>query len=46
MSVISAKTSASAKASHYLGDFTTDPRVVVISAIAVVVRSDVVAPVT
>jgi chloride channel protein, CIC family len=39
MSVLSAKSSASAKASHYLADFTTDPRVVVISAIAVIVAS-------
>src|SRR5262245_34436744 len=37
MSVISTKSNASAKTSHYLSDFTTDPRVVVISAIAVFV---------
>ncbi|MBR0695706.1 hypothetical protein [Bradyrhizobium lablabi] len=39
MSLISTKSNASAKTSHhktsrYLSDFTTDPRVVVISAIA------------
>jgi CIC family chloride channel protein len=39
MSVLSAKSNASAKARHYLADFTTDPRVVVISAIAVIVAS-------
>lgn len=47
MSVISTKSSASAKtnakitdkASHLLSDFTTDPRVVVISAIAVFVSA-------
>jgi chloride channel protein, CIC family len=39
MSVLSVKSSNPAKASRYLGDFTTDPRVVVISAISVVVAS-------
>ncbi|WGS20504.1 MULTISPECIES: chloride channel protein [unclassified Bradyrhizobium] len=39
MSVLSAKSNLPAKTTHRLGDFTTDPRVVVISAIAVVVAS-------
>jgi chloride channel protein, CIC family len=37
MSVISTKSTASAKTSHLLSDFTTDPRVVVISTIAIFV---------
>jgi H+/Cl- antiporter ClcA len=40
MTALSAESKAPAKASHYgLGDFTTDPRVLVIAAIAVIVAS-------
>ncbi|WP_339036160.1 chloride channel protein [Bradyrhizobium symbiodeficiens] len=39
MSVLSVKSNHSVKTSHHLGDFTTDPRVVVISAISVAVAS-------
>ena len=39
MSVLSVKSNHSVKTSHHLGDFTTDPRVVVISAISVLVAS-------
>jgi chloride channel protein, CIC family len=39
MSVLSAKSKASAKASHYLRDFTTDRRVLAIAGVAVIVAS-------
>ena len=39
MSVLSAKSKIPAKASHHLGDFTTNPRVLVIAGIAVIVAT-------
>src|SRR5690349_11290403 len=39
MSVPSAKSKASAKAIRHLGDFTTDPRVLIIAGIAVIVAT-------